>query len=96
MDIEYQNFCNKFFTYLATGARKVIVVNGQGKEFGAEVIEVNISWQTIRVRFDSDNLTKPATRMVQRPFSMDQDDMMVEHYHEKVKEDSINYKYIKF
>lgn len=96
MDIEYQNFCNKLFTYLATGNRKVVVVDDHGAELGAEIIEINISWQTVRVIFDSDTLTKPETRMVTRPFAMDPDDMMVEHYFVKVKEESINYKYIKF
>ena len=97
--MEFKEFLIKLFTQMATGNFIVKVECGDGILFDADVIGYSEEMMEIKVRFHSDDLTKPGTkRIYSTSFGYDMNDgenYRLEDIRIPVKEENIFFESIK-
>jgi hypothetical protein len=95
---EFNEFLIKLFTHMSTGNFTVKVICKDDVLFDADVIGYSEEYMTVKVKFHSDNLTKPGYIRKERTklWSMEKydDDYDLVEANIPVKVDDINYKYI--
>ena len=94
---EFEIFLKELFKRLAEDNDKVGVECANSNIYPAKVIGYSKKYMTIDVEFDADNLTKPESKLVEKPrfgYSMEPEyDCVVENV--KVKEENVFWTNIK-
>ena len=99
MDEQFKEFLIKLFTQMSTGNFDVNVECADNKNFLARVIGYSEEYMTIKVKFYSNDLTKPGFKRVPRLGfgfgTSDDNDYILEETQVSVKEENVWYKNIK-
>lgn len=91
---EFKEFLIKLFTQMSSGNFTVMVSCANNKQYPADVIGYSEEYMTVKVRFHSDELRKPARREVKVPtFTLDEK-IIMEDYMAPVKEENIFWTHI--
>ena len=93
---EFKEFLIKLFAQMSTGDFTVMVECANNEKYEADVIGYSEEFMTIKVRFHSDNLTKPGYITQRRSgWGFDEDDAYESVYADiPVKEENVWYKAI--
>lgn len=91
---EFKEFLIKLFTQMSSGNFTVMVRCANNKQYPADVIGYSEEYMTIKVRFHSDELRKPARREVKAPAFMLTEETIMEDYMAPVKEENIFWTHI--
>lgn len=99
MSIKFKEFLIKLFTQMGKGNFTVQVECANDKLFDADVIGYSEEYMTIKVRFHSDELTKPGTKEVRSGGfgygTSDDDNYTLEVVQVPVKEEDVWFENIK-
>jgi len=91
---EFKEFLIKLFAQMSLGNPTVMVRCANNEQHLADVIGYSEEYMTIKVRFHSDELRKPARREVKVPTLGLEEETMIEDYMAPVKEENIFWTYI--
>ena len=86
---EFKEFLIKLFTQMSSGNFTVMVSCANNKQYPADVIGYSEEYMTVKVRFHSDELRKPARREVKVSSWGLEEETMMEDYMAPVKEENI-------